>query len=262
MVQDPARDVIVTLTSRFDLVSRLADDSRCMRDLRDDLEVSRSTIYKAVRELETAGIVARNRDGVELTPYGRLAYQHYVQFATEIERMARLDTDLPVDGEPSLSPAAFRGAEVVSSEPHDPDRPIDVFEELVDDADRFRGFSPVARSRYVDLFREEVTEGDMEATVVTEQRVVELLLSEHGEAAENVIAADGLEFMQTDDSLPFGLACLGEPVECVVVAVYDERRQIVAILVSESPEAIDWGMSAFETVREDAIPLEPESPTA
>ena len=63
------------LRKRAPLLETLADGPLTQRDVRDELGVSRSTVYKALRELESAGLVVGRPEGYALTGLGRLAWR-------------------------------------------------------------------------------------------------------------------------------------------------------------------------------------------
>ncbi|MEF8777864.1 MAG: winged helix-turn-helix domain-containing protein, partial [Natronomonas sp.] len=69
--------LIDILRKRSLFLELLADTSLDQRDLRDELGVSRSTVYKALQELTDAGLVTEYDGKYTLTGFGRLAWQRH-----------------------------------------------------------------------------------------------------------------------------------------------------------------------------------------
>ena len=68
------------LLQRVEVLERLVEGPSYRRDLSDELGVSRSTIDRAVRELEELQFVENCRDGVRATAAGRNAIDHLANF--------------------------------------------------------------------------------------------------------------------------------------------------------------------------------------
>lgn len=81
---NPILDVIEVLLRRHAVVERLSVQPTAKRDLVDGLDVSRSTVDRAIRETESVGLVERRDGGVSLTLCGRLAVAEFERFGTRL----------------------------------------------------------------------------------------------------------------------------------------------------------------------------------
>ncbi|WP_435178093.1 helix-turn-helix transcriptional regulator [Halorussus sp. AFM4] len=245
------RDVISTVVKRRPFLDRLADGPTAKRDLRDELDVSRSTVYKAVRELEEQGLVAETDGGVRLTLVGRLLADEYRTFETHaagIHDCAGLLSVLPADAPVTVDPVL--GAETVLAERHAPTRPVEYIEDLVRSADRVVGASPVVLAQYVDVFHEAIVSGGLTADLVLEAPVVEYMREDHADRLGEALDTGRLTIHQTDETLPFGFVASEE--EGLVLIVYDESGELRGVLLNDAREAVDWGESTFRAFREGA----------
>ena len=142
------QETIQTVVKRADALDCLAGGPTCKRDLRDDLGVSRSTVYKAVRELEEQNLVEEDGGTIRLTLYGRLVVNRYRSFAETVEdttRQRSLLSVLPNDA--PVTTDLLVGADAVLADRPAPSRPLDVIEDVVRSAERAIGFAPVAFQR-------------------------------------------------------------------------------------------------------------------
>ena len=82
------RDELVhTLTRRRTILAALDDRPRHKRDLTEELHVARSTIDRALRKLETEGLVERGDDGFSLTTHGEIAFDVYGDFTERLDAL-------------------------------------------------------------------------------------------------------------------------------------------------------------------------------
>lgn len=248
------REAMDIVGSRRDIVQCLLDAPHDARDLVDALGTSRSTIYRGTRELESLRLIEQEKGEYYLTTFGRTVVELYDSFYENLETICELETplaDLPRNV--SIPAKVFCGGEVVCASPHDPDRPVDAFEKVVRNADRLCGFSPVPRSRYINLFSEELLADSLDADLLTTMPVVEYMLAEYSTLLEDVFAVEDFRFFATEKDIPFELMVIEEPEEFVTVSLYDRQNHMRAFLKNNDRDAIEWGREQFEQYRNSAF---------
>jgi predicted transcriptional regulator len=248
-----ALDVVNTLQRRSSLLELLAAEPADIRDLRDDLDVSRSTVYNAVRELESLGIVIQVDGRYRLTTFGRAAFQQYDQFMSRFTRLCDVGAELAALLPPVEVPAdVFADADIVAAESHAPDRPFDAFGRFIAASDRMRGFAPVTGARYVDLVNDQLRSRGVTADLVTEERVVEYIRTHHRTEILEALAHDSFRFYRTSRQLPFGLVLVEEPDPRLGLLLYDERGQFRVFLTTDAEAAVEWGARMYDSYRTGA----------
>src|SRR6056297_1681780 len=144
----------------FDLLAQRADLLRAVRDgappkpeLAAALSVSRSTVDRAVRDLEDSGLVER-AGGVTLTLKGRLALDSYETFAAHLRDFEAAETALKtLPNDARVDRSLFRDATVVEATPVAPQRATEAYRSLVADATRVRGYASALLDGNVQTFR-------------------------------------------------------------------------------------------------------------
>ena len=199
---DPAEALdVVARRARF--IDCLRDGPKYNRDIRDALDVSRSTAYKAVRELESLDMASRCDQGYELTNLGRLLHAEYERALDRIGEVCRpghLLSVLPADTDVPF--AVLDGASVFFAERHAPNRPVREIESLVEAATVLRGTGPVVLPRYVELFHEQILADELDAELVFERQAVEYLVSDYTEDYGEAVERENLAVSVTDEELP------------------------------------------------------------
>ena len=256
--EPPHGYVLYTIGKRADLLRCLDEGQKDIRDLRDELDKSRSTIYKATRELETVRVVESTGNGYGLTLFGRLLFRKFERLVTETQTiwdiedvLTSLPPDLPVD------PSLFADAEVVATEPHAPDCAVEELESFVAELGRFRAMTPVHRTRYLSFGRERAESGEFAGEFVLEHNLLEYVLSNHADAFAELLRNDSLTWYETDRKLPFGLVIPESASAPVGVTLYDERRQLRAFVRTDDPVAAEWAEETYRSFRDDATRLSP-----
>lgn len=252
---DP-EEVLDAATNRRGLLRAIRDEPATVSDLAGDLGTARSTVYRAVRDLASLGLVEETDAGVRLTVFGQLVVARVEEslacvehFCDDEPQLAELPASLPVP------PDVVEGARVVTPEPRHADRPVEAYLSAVLDADRVVAATPVARGRFVNLLREEVLDDRVEASIVTESELVEYLLSTYRETLTGVLDADNLEFYETDTEIDFEFVVASEPREFLALNLYDDRGHHRAFLQNDAPAAVAWGRDRYETLIADATKL-------
>lgn len=244
----------------FDAVARRASVMECLmsgpkynRDLRDELDISRSTAYKAVSELEDLNITRRGDEGYELTVLGELLFKQYREFHSRFQDICRPGKLLALLAPETEIPFALVAeAEVYTSEPHAPGLAIREVERVVTEASTLKGTGPVVFPRYVELFTDQLISDELEAELIYEQPVYHHLISEYEEDFKKTLRRDNLDVRVTDTELPFALMIIEKPTRKVAIVIYDDSGGIQGFIVNDSESAYAWGCDKWEEYQDGA----------
>jgi len=231
------------LRKRSSLLERLADAPRNQRDLRDELGVSRSTVYKSLRELEAAGVVAERGSEYALTGFGRLAWQRHDEYIARLHRLdvgRQLIETFPKDR--PIPPSVFERGRIIVPGRHAPERPLDRLSEVGSRADCLRVASPSGMPRFLSDLHENVAADEQTATIVVEADAVSRLRSEYDRFAA-AAASDGLELRRIGGEIPFAVVLFDD--EELGLFGYDAGVLIGAVFTSDD-DALTWGERTFE----------------
>lgn len=231
------------LRKRAPLLELLADTPRDKRDLRDELSVSRSTVYKAIQELTDLGLVTDRNGAYALTGFGRLAWQRHDEYIARLSRLdvgRRLLETLPKDR--PFPPSLFERGRIIVPGRHAPERPLDRLTDLGERADHLRVVSPSGMPRFLADLHANVEAGEQTATIVAEADALSRLRSGY-DRFESAAAADGLELRRLDGELPFAIVLFDD--DEIGLFGYDTGVLLGAVFASDD-DALSWGKGVFD----------------
>lgn len=237
----------------FDLLCRRASVLRELnthparkRELVTMLDISRSTVDRAVRELVAHDLVERTEYGYRSTLAGQLTLEAFEQFyeqAQGIETARDVLSVLPRDA--PIPPTLFSGASVVTPSPVAPDRPAERNAELLSWADRVRGLISAVSEQYVDNYRAAVEDGTG-VELVFPTPVLQQLITNYGVAGDPVLERDHVEVRETGATLPCSVKLHendGERIASLTVYGPDGLRGLVT---NDSAAAVSWASSYID----------------
>ena len=208
-------------------------------------------MYKALRELESAGLVVGRPEGYALTGLGRLAWRRRDCYLARLDRLTvadRLLVSVPPDQRLPLS--LFEHGKVYVSGRHAPERPLEQMEARGEVADRLRCFSPSGMPRYLGNIHERVEAGRQTATLVLERPALERLETDY-ERFETVRSEPDVEFRVVGGELPFALILYDD--DELGFFAYDDGVLVGAVF-SDDPDVVRWGERRFERRYERSEP--------
>ena len=132
---DDSSALVEVVQRRLDFLETLSGGAFRKHELVDEIGCSRSTVNRAIDELEAESLVTRETDGYRTTLTGRLLASSYRDFLT-----AAADVDdtrevlSPLGATIELSPVALRNAETYRAAGPDPYRPLERLDSAVVDA--------------------------------------------------------------------------------------------------------------------------------
>jgi len=247
-----------TVRKRDDVLASVRESPAQKPTLVDRLDISRSTVDRAIDSLLDAGLVRRVDGSYSLTPQGRLmleAHDEYVAATETFADAAPLLDSLPTDAEVPRS--LFERGTIKIADPHAPESAITGAVEELQSSDRLLVFSPVVKSNYVRLVHQEMADRDLEAELILERSASSSLRSLAGVsgAVEGLLDADQFSLSQTEADLPLMLyLLLGGERDVVGITVHEDGG-IVGSVTSDDPEAVAWGRETFTEVNSAAEQL-------
>ncbi|WP_433628398.1 helix-turn-helix transcriptional regulator [Halomicrococcus sp. NG-SE-24] len=196
---------ILSQRSRF--TQLLFEHPADKRTLIDELDVSRSTVDRGVRDLETADLIEYQNGQYRLTPYGRLVAEEYDDFTRRIQIAGELKPFfrwLSLDEFP-FDLKLFADAKVVVSTSSDPYAPANRHADAMNDSRSLRAMVPAVGLNQLEVAHQNVLEDDQQQQVVVESEVVDTLRSKphYEERIQPMLSQDSVTLYQYDGAIPY-----------------------------------------------------------
>lgn len=252
---DPA--AFETIRRRTPVLRALDSAPTPTSELIDALDLSRSTIDRAVEELEAVGLVETRDGGHVLTPAGDLAVSEYGRYEERLDALAEaadLLATLPRDAE--IPPAALCDARIVRPRRHAPQRPIQPFCDLLDAADSARLFFPAVVPTEVESCRRNVVEDDTTVELAVTDPVVERLASDFRDDLAAALDTGRLRIRRVAPSLPYSLAVADRPEGPATGLLVHADRGLRGFVGNDDSDAVAWARDRLDDCWTAGTPLD------
>ncbi|MES3160339.1 MAG: tetratricopeptide repeat protein [Halorubrum sp.] len=237
MEEAPA--LVEVVQRRLDFLETLTENSFRKHELVDELGCSRSTVNRAVDELEAEQLVTRETDGYRTTLTGRLlasSYRSFLRAAGDIDGARGVLAPLGADVD--LSPALFRDADTYRAAGPDPYRPLERLDEAVLDADSIDVALPtLPYPRLFDRLREVGSDGDDHSVTLALDTTLYRHARERFSSDLSALAGRVGVSVAAATSVEVGLV-VTETV--AITVVFDDDGGLHGIAESRDPKAIAW----------------------
>ena len=260
---------IEIVARREPTLTQLVEEPLQKPGLVDALDQSRSTVDRAIGELEGAGFVTRTRDGYGATTTGRLALERFRQFVAEQEAVVDASdvlAALPPEPELPLSLCEHGRVEQLDS-------PYHLFDRLaaeLRDADRYRAILPeVVDSRHLRLCHRLIVEGALDGELLVAHERLRALGHEYPTLCAELVDEGALRVLADPPSFALSLITSRHesvPETTVRVVSYGDP---VGVLETPDTETIEWAREYYEQCQIDSRtgdgvtqPVEPASGTS
>ncbi|PSP80127.1 hypothetical protein BRC81_02755 [Halobacteriales archaeon QS_1_68_20] len=239
---------------RIEFLEYLWEEPRQKPEMVDALDNSRSTVDRAIRELEVAGLVERRDGGFATTSTGAAMAESYRDYVREQGSLLEAHELLDV-----LPPSAPLGREaVVGGDVHladgpTPYQPLEHVESAVRHAERLRGLVPTLSNPHtVRLCHDRAIEDGMQAELVLGPELYRTIdgslqaqfaeMAQRGDVTLSVGEQPGFTFLVSER----------EETTQVVVVVYDDGDALHGVLVNEAENCVRWAEDCFQQVEQEA----------
>lgn len=252
LMPDDKREFLLEAIRRAPLLMYLGGGSANAGEILEGVDMSRSTVHRALDSLSELDIVQEAGGVYELTELGRVVVEEIGRFGTRVCTASSLTQFLNSIGmEGTEIPIEYLSdATVVRREPRQPHATIHRIMELFEEADELRMLSTVISPIYVDIGYKQMMDG-MAIEAIFESEVVDLMLSEYPEKAYETMAIGNFDIYAHDD-LPFELFIFEDSIG---MAAHNGQGNAEILVESEHPAVISWAENLYERHQRDAMSL-------
>lgn len=248
------REVLRLVAERFELLDSTRTMPRDKRTLGTELDLSRSTVDRAIRDLEVAGLVHRTSDGYTTTTIGQqAAEQYHATVATVTAILAAQDILQVLPAQCAITPALLDGSETERVDETTPYRLSAAVRDRLETADRLRVVLPVlAAPQLLDLCHRRIVQDGTPVELVIDPALFETLTTEFPGPLSEMAATDAFTAF-VGDVPPFGLLLADTDTgTTVAVMAHVDQRSVYGALHNDTAAAIRWAEERYDHIQADA----------
>lgn len=249
-------EAVRTVLDRREFLDALRDGPKDKRTLVEAADVSRSTVNRAVRDLETAHLVERTNGGYRTTAYGELLAEEFASlldtasFAWEVRDVLEQLPTVELDFELSR----LADADITTPTPANPSAPMERVVEIKRNVTTLRSLASGRSPGALDAHERGAQEGDVSFESVCSVDLVSWLVAddERREQLAGLLEHDGVSVYAYDGEIPVPV---GITEDRTFFGVESPEGAPVALVESTDDRVRDWAVERFESARDAADEL-------
>jgi len=248
------RSIHALIAKRFSYLCELIRQPQAKRDLESEIDDSRSTLDRALRELHEADLVEYNNGIWKTTLLGIWCVQEreaYLDQLASITEAAAICNDLPRDQ--SIGRAFLIGADVHESDPMVPDAVIQTLFDSIEPARSVSLATPVLMTGVATELLTRVTNGRIDSLeFAIPPSTLEQLDDVLPSVTSQLVQHPHVDAYVSSVPFKFGL-CTTDTNEAGVIVYADQG--ISGILLNNTSQATNWASTQYEKVMAEAEAL-------
>lgn len=242
------------VAQRAQYLEAMVDESYRKTELTDVLDTPRSTVDRAVRQLEEEGLVKRVDSEFTTTLTGELAFERYAKYAEFSQNLFQAKEILNTIEEDVDFPAEFmQDTTVALAQAHMPEQGVLDVRGLVKESPYLHGLAPVALSAFTEWIQEMLMDGGHSFEIIASDEVFETLQTAMpGDFEMFQDHSEQFELFTSGEEMPYALWFV-EPdgVEHVGITVYNGTGAVGSV-VSSHPAAVEWGREQYNEFKSNS----------
>ncbi|MFB6111689.1 MAG: helix-turn-helix transcriptional regulator [Halobacteriaceae archaeon] len=227
------------------------------RTLRERVDASRTTVHRTVDDFEARGWITTESGTIALTALGQGIADAILAALEELTVVTDLTPFLkhvPADAL-DIEPAALEGATLTTAVDGEPYAPVDRVTSLRESAETVMEVSSIVARESAEQVRRRADAGEATYEIILTTTVCERIQrsSDLREATAATLEADGVSMYVTEEPVPIPIVIADD---VVALGATDESGVPVCLLETTAAAVREWAYETFETLRQDATPLE------
>ncbi|MGQ3413707.1 helix-turn-helix transcriptional regulator [Natrinema sp. LN54] len=246
-----------TLRKRTEILRALLNNPQTKSDLTEEVSASRSTIDRAIKNLQDLRCVGLQGGEYHLTSTGKLSLETYENYVDTTDNLSDIHQIInSISGDMSIERDFIKGASKHLADPQVPETALREANELLKSATKLTGLAPLSLPSYPDLLEKEIQENDLEVEIIVEEKVLESLHEVRGESFENFVADDNVDIYTTGRSLPCAVWIMETPEgEHAGTTVYNQGG-VQGVIINDKEAAVQWARETYEKYLESSSKID------
>lgn len=256
MSEPEALDEIAFLArspNRCEILDLLTTGPATQPGLSSSLDVSRTTLWRCLEDLQASGWIDQRDDQYILSNRGSLVWDAFSDLAWTVRATSELEelvehlptreTDIPI--------WRFLEADIARPTPSDPEAPMRLAYQQAEQAEDVRILSHALTSPVLDAIYDHVLAGETTAELIVTDEVLAVMASDQKVAAQMVdlVSSGGMQVFR-HDPIPHLLGILDDEVG---LGVEDDTGRPLATVRIKDPVVHNWAVQVYERHREAAV---------
>lgn len=256
MVRDDSiTEMMETALSRFPFLKFLEEEPKDKRTLVAELDCSRSTVNRGIRELEALDLVEYVNGGYRITSLGELVATDFADLADTIQLRVQYEPFLRwmPDDEFDLELNLLSDADLLLPEQGDPYAMINRHVTVIEQTDYHQFVLPLVGLHAYKAAHQQIMENGAQAEAVVSPEAADTLQSgqEYATLTEEMAATGRYELYQFDGDIPYFVGLLDDTVQIGV----DEAGEPRALVETDNADVRSWAEATFEEYKQQAEPV-------
>lgn len=251
---NPSTNLRRVLSRRAPVIAALRDDIDDKRDLTDALDVSRTTVDRAITELEEVGVVNTKGSDFELTLFGNLGFKAHSEFVNTSDDILRVKEVLDgASATENIGLDLVRGAKVYQSNRRAPNEPFRKLHQSASVTNKIEYLTPVIVPELFELLTNKATDQGVEVELLVDNELLGILRVLYEDEYNQVIESD-LITVGIASRLPrFGITILDS--ERVWMNMFNADGGFQGAIINDSPESVAWAQDIYSKYKSRATTL-------
>lgn len=256
-------DTLDIIRKRSDVLAELSEEALYPRDLVERLEVSRSTITRALGTLEELELTQKRDGKYVATRLGEIAVHRFENYRTEIKTL--VSTKSLVQAFPETDPPPVEiveRADIFLRSEHGAFRPPEVVEETLREerGDTIAYFPTLINPNLPRVWYHNAIKSGNEMAIVLDEETFDRLETRYPDELAT-IAGQSDSSLYVGDGPSYGLICIDAGNHFTVLIVIYSGGGIEGTIVNQSIELHKWVKELFDQIRANADCIDDELQT-
>jgi predicted transcriptional regulator len=260
-MEPPLDDIsfLANSENRVAVFESVVEAPRSHNELREEIDASRVTIARILRELEARDWIEHTGQTYRVTPLGDWVCDEFTRLLDELaaeHRLREVVEWLPTDLLP-FDIRCLRDAEIIIQEESDTTALIRRIVDFHRSGERVRGVARGAAPVFIENHWELSVQGNTRVELVLTPEALDAILNHPTSAQQfqEMLMAENADYSVYDD-IPISVGIVDG---FVGINLTDEQGVLKGGLVSENETVYEWAVDLFETCRGKTRPLDPDT---
>ena len=256
ITQGEVVELLGVVLQRLPIIECVQDEPKDKRTLVEELDCSRSTVNRAVRELEALNVLTYSDGKYHITSIGELVVIGYTDLIETLEARIQLDPLLqwiPED-EFDLELSLLTDADIITAESGDPYAMINRHVEGLKSMEECWFLIPYTGMHAAETTYERIVNHGAQAGLIVQPSVAEVFQSnpQYTRVIQEMLATDGLRIFKYNEELPFAVGVLDDTVQILG----DDDGEPRTLVETDNPAVRAWAKTMIEEYKDRSEPLE------